>query len=115
MCGKHLERHRKYGTATEVPHYRGEPSWSNPNWRGNKAGYNAVHTRIRTLNGPASSHECADCGMPAQHWSYNHCCDEEAHSTEGPYCHHPEHYEPRCVPCHKLHDLRQVDDVRPVA
>jgi hypothetical protein len=72
-------------------------------------GYTAVHDRLRTDRGPASTHTCTDCGAPADHWSYDHTDPDErqAENIKGhpAYSLDPERYAPRCVPCHKVFDL----------
>lgn len=72
--------------------------------------YQAAHDRVRSLHGSASDHDCVDCGGPAAHWSYDHRDPHERTSQSGsrkglPYSTNPDHYEPRCVPCHKAFDL----------
>ena len=67
--------------------------------------YGAVHLRLKTDLGPASNYRCVDCGMQAQHWSYNHDDPREMRSELGPYSADASHYSPRCVSCHKLFDL----------
>lgn len=73
-------------------------------------GYGAAHERLYKDLGRADSHRCADCGGPAQHWSYDHMDREELYRHDGlPYSLNPDHYSPRCVPCHKRFDL-QVEE-----
>lgn len=83
-------------------------------YRSDEPGYVASHDRVRRIHGPASMHVCADCGAPADHWSYDHMdADEMYHEyKEGmfaAYSAKPEHYSPRCVPCHKRYDLDRGD------
>lgn len=69
-------------------------------------GYNAMHDRLRRDRGPAADHDCADCGAPAVHWSYDH--DDAAELVDHlgfPYSLDADHYVPRCLSCH-----RRVDD-----
>lgn len=82
---------------------RNQRGAANAAWRGSDAGYHAVHLRL----GRAADHECVDCGAPAAEWSYAHGCPDElrAHS---PYCHHPNHYSPRCRKCHRAYDRKKV-------
>lgn len=74
-----------------------------------EVGYGAVHDRLRADRGAASSHTCIDCGRPASHWSYDHADADEQYATAIPghpaFSLKPEHYSPRCVPCHKVFDL----------
>ena len=81
-CGDSKAHHR-----TEVPSYM------------------VVHARLRSDLGPASSYRCVECGIRAQHWSYNHDDPREIRSELGPYSADASHYSPRCVSCHKLFDL----------
>lgn len=67
--------------------------------------YGAVHARLKSARGPASSHRCA-CGRRARHWSYSRECPEEQWSESGPFCEHPSCYVPACVSCNKFHDLK---------
>lgn len=77
----------------------------NDSWRGDSAGYDAVHARLKEWFGPASTLTCADCGVPAHDWSYCGTCDAEQVAANGcSYCSHPEHYAPRCVSCHRKFD-----------
>lgn len=78
------------------------------------AGYGAAHERVRRDRGPAQHHACVGCGEPARHWSYNHDDPDELISDEPriegvAYSLKPEHYSPRCVPCHKRFDLDRID------
>lgn len=85
--------------------------------RSDDAGYIGAHLRCRQDRGPIKSHTCADCGQPASHWSYNHDDPDERHA-EGfapqpiAYSLSPEHYSPRCVPCHKRFDLNRINAAR---
>jgi hypothetical protein len=77
-------------------------------------GYGAAHDRLRRLRGAASHHACVDCGRNASHWSYDHADADELLAyglSANPisYSAKPEHYVPRCVPCHKRHDLSVRD------
>ena len=77
-------------------------------------GYTAAHDRVRRDRGLVQTNACTDCGAQARHWSYDHADPNEMHATHlsaNPiaYSNNPEHYEPRCVPCHKRFDLGRVD------
>ena len=68
-------------------------------------GSSGAHMRVRNTRGPAKELNCVDCGEKAAHWSYDHNDPQEISDPRGPYSLDPEHYEPRCVPCHKRFDL----------
>lgn len=87
-----------------------------PNHRTDEVSYSAVHDRLRSDLGPASRHQCTDCGSTAHHWSYDHTADDERHELIGrclvAYSVSQDHYSPRCVPCHKRYDLDRIDAMR---
>lgn len=68
--------------------------------------YNGAHHALRRDLGPASDHECIDCGTKADHWSYSHeseseiICPVDGH----PYSLDWDDYSPRCVTCHNQFD-----------
>lgn len=71
--------------------------------------YSGAHSRVRRLRGPANCLTCADCEQSAVHWSYDHSDPDEITDPRGrPYSEDPRRYVPRCVSCHKLHDLHQA-------
>lgn len=77
-------------------------------------GYGAAHERVKRIHGSASQHACTDCGNAAYHWSYDHMDPDELYYEYKPnmfaaYSAKPEHYSPRCVPCHKRYDLDRND------
>lgn len=80
--------------------------------------YSGAHERVRSDRGQADLHPCADCGQSAKHWSYNHDDPDELREdglTSGrsvAYSLNPDHYSPRCVPCHKRYDLDRIDAQR---
>ena len=89
-----------------------------PNTCGHKAthsrrdviSYGAAHDRVRRDRGRVQDHACVDCGLSAQHWSYDHTDPNELFASglsAAPiaYSADPDHYSPRCVPCHKRFDL----------
>lgn len=82
-------------------------------WRVAAPGYGAAHDRVRSLRGSATEHRCVDCDAPAAHWSYNHDDPDELTGIVSgyrvTYSAHPDHYSPRCVPCHKRFDLDKQD------
>lgn len=75
--------------------------------RGDDAGYGAAHGRVYQDRGKATGHECVDCGEQAKQWSYNHNDPNEKtdETLDLKYSLKPDHYSPRCVPCHKIFDL----------
>lgn len=79
--------------------------------------YSAAHDRVRRQRGPAKQHQCADCGRQADHWSYDHTdTDERTSPTVGvAYSLDIEHYQARCVPCHKRYDLRRINSTLDLA
>lgn len=85
--------------------------------RSDSAGYVAAHDRCRRDKGPIKSHVCIDCGAPAQHWSYDHGDPDQllayGLSTRPiAYSLDPDHYQPRCVSCHKVFDLGRIDSFK---
>ncbi|CCH77765.1 hypothetical protein BN12_2200006 [Nostocoides japonicum T1-X7] len=66
--------------------------------------YRSAHDRIRRIYGPARHRRCIDCGRPASHWSYDHRDPLELHDGPRRYSLDPDHYQARCVPCHRLFD-----------
>lgn len=119
LCAMHGIRLRRHGSPMVViePKDRAMPTGPNHHmWAGLDVGYGGAHERVRALHGPASKHRCIECSGPASHWSYNH--DDPAPSQEQvrggyvvAYSQSPEHYSPRCVPCHKRFDLNRADSV----
>lgn len=77
-------------------------------------GYHAAHERVRRKHGRPETYGCVGCGKPAQHWSYDHSDPGEVYDTgisahPVAYSLNPDHYSPRCVPCHKRYDLDRID------
>jgi len=74
--------------------------------------YEAVHERLRRDRGPARAQHCVDCGKRAAHWSYDHADTAELvgerDGLRRPYSLDQQHYQPRCVPCHKRLDLDRL-------
>lgn len=77
-------------------------------WRSTELGYAAMHQRLRTDRGPATRHRCVDCNNPAEQWSYDHADPDERTEDGMPYSLQVEHYQARCVRCHKRFDLAQL-------
>lgn len=63
-----------------------------------------MHTRLAAMFGKATGYRCVDCGGGAEQWSYDHLDPDELASESGPYSTSPDHYKPRCIPCHKRFD-----------
>jgi len=74
------------------------PGESNPAWRGDKAGYHAIHYRVRNERGLASEHACVDCGAAAAHWSFTGKTGYSTNVTA---------YDPRCNKCHITFDRKK--------
>jgi hypothetical protein len=73
--------------------------------------YRLAHKHVVRAKGDTRDHACADCGRPAREWSYDgQDPDEKTDQGGRAYSTHPEHYLPRCAPCHKVHDA----NLRPV-
>lgn len=115
-CSMHDARQRRHGDTDKVisPSERDAPTGEDhSSWKGIDVGYTAAHDRVRRARGAASSHKCVDCGNPANHWSYDHECEDEQVRFERGYyvAFSPsvDHYHPRCVPCHKRFDLGRHD------
>ena len=100
LCGTHYDRALATGSTDDPVHKTGPEHAA---WRGDDAGYAAVHQRLKRIRGKASDHEC-ECGSPAKHWAYDHTCPNEKWATrrgrEVPYSTDLNHYQPMCLPCH---------------
>ena len=112
LCSMHASRVRRHGDPNAFTHQRdrnlprGEQHWS---WTGSDATYGAAHGRVKKERGPASTHPCADCGGRARHWSYDHRDPDGRLSPDGrAYSLDINHYVPRCVSCHKMHDCALI-------
>lgn len=77
--------------------------------------YNGAHDRHRKDLGSAENFACVDgCGNKAKQWSYDHADPDELISsgtqTMGiAYSLKSEHYNPRCVRCHKNYDVDHIN------
>jgi len=115
MCSMHDSRVRRRGSPHAfIPQKdrnlpRGESHWS---WTGESVTNRAMHQRIKKIKGSASEYACASCGVPADHWSYDHADPDEKKSAAGPYSLDVEHYRPLCVTCHKRFD-NTINPVKP--
>lgn len=109
-CMKHQQRYRKHGDAR----VNGRLGPASPLWKGDAAGYQAAHRRVHVRRGPAITHTCVDCGLPAAQWSYDHTDPEEKVCPEdGPYSFDVARYQPRCVSCHTRLDKGLSRPLRP--
>jgi hypothetical protein len=99
LCEKHYQRWVSHGDADTV--------LPGP-WKGDDAGYSAVHERLVTARGPARQHVCAHCGQPAMDWAYDHLDPDEKvglrHGRLLAYSTDPDRYMPLCRLCHSRHD-----------
>lgn len=108
MCEMHATRVKRHGDPHAFTHQRDRSlprGEANNFWTGNNASYVAVHQRLRSSRGSASTYACIDCGGRAWQWSYDHADPDERESPVGTYSVKSEHYVPRCTPCHKKFDL----------
>lgn len=114
-CTMHAARLRRHGDPHAVfkaalPYGPDHHAWQDV------PSYGCAHHRVRLRRGSASQFACVDCGGRAQHWSYDHADPNElrgpAPGSAGykglmPYSADPDHYQPRCVRCHKAFDLQR--------
>lgn len=105
LCPMHKTRERRHGNTETVLTPRFRRGAESHHWTGDGATYTAMHLRVRKARGRAAEHLCIDCRRPAAQWSYDRADPDQRQSAEGPYSVRIEHYEPRCVPCHKRFDL----------
>jgi hypothetical protein len=78
--------------------------------------YDAVHSRIKKVRGPASAHQCIHCGDVARDWAYDHLDPaplvlERQHGVVE-YSADLSHYQPMCRSCHAKFDLRETSEDR---
>ena len=94
-CPAHLARLHRFGDVqADVP--VGTRTAGGPT-------YATVHAQLRAGRGPATDHECAECGRAARCWSYDGTDpDERQEPTRGlRYSLDLDRYRPRCLPCHR--------------
>lgn len=98
FCQKHLWRLQKHGDplAFTPPEERGI--------KGEAPTSSTIHRRLGRNRGPARSYSCVDCAGQAREWSYDGKDANEIPAATGPYSLNLDHYEPRCVPCHRRYD-----------
>lgn len=106
-CDMHLSRHLRHGDISTVKARDGRGEQSRQ-WRGDDAGYVAVHDRIRRQRGLPTEYPCADCGGPAKQWAYDHKDPNERiaidHGKPKPYSTDVSRYQPLCLRCHRRLD-----------
>jgi len=104
-CSKHYKRWQLYG----------DPHTAARHWHdaGDRVGYVGLHKRLYRQKGPATDHPCADCGAPAQDWSYTGGDPAERldDRRRSPYSLDPAFYAPRCRCCHRMRDKRAAPSV----
>lgn len=67
--------------------------------------YRGAHRHVDTVRGKARTLACVDCGATAFDWSYDLKDPNQVVDTAGlAYSLDPDHYDPRCRSCHRLHD-----------
>lgn len=108
VCAKHEARVRRHGDPHVViaPEDRNVPRGPDNHMWTDEPSYAVVHQRIRRAKGPARLLACVDCGSAASHWSYS----GEDYEGELPYTHDLDAYLPRCVTCHRQHDMSRRAD-----
>ena len=102
LCSMHYKRWRRTGEP-EVKHVA--------NFKGDDAGYLAIHVRLRKTKGLASAHKC-ECGARADEWSYTKQDPAQkwdiVSGVKVPYSTDLSHYMPRCFSCHRKVDAPLV-------
>jgi hypothetical protein len=102
----HYTRWKRHGDPLMVKEAQPLIGADHPDWKGDKAGYTAVHDRLRRR---MKLTVCAICGAEAKHHAYDHADPEEQYCWQGnclvAYSTDLSHYFPSCVPCHKRFDL----------
>lgn len=115
LCSMHRQRVRAHGTTDAPPpspnRYRfpRRIGADSTQWKGDQAGYSAIHLRLARIRGRAAEHACVDCAGPAAEWSYDNT-DPDARIADVKGCSVAystdlERYVPRCHPCHRNFDL----------
>ena len=73
------------------------------------------HQRLRRARGSASTHQCIECGDPANHWAYQHKNPNPLVSPTGEvYTLNFDDYAPMCHTCHRSLDMRESPRLREV-
>lgn len=103
-CASHYAQWLHYGEISPWQYRHGEGA------------YVSTHKWLRGQLGAPADRSCADCGNPAEEWSYDHSAPDERRDPthfDAPYSRMPEHYSPRCVPCHRRYDKGRTDKYVP--
>lgn len=101
-CRPHYRSFLNYGDPLRAVPMKDENHYA---WKGDQAGYAAIHTRLRKYRGRADVHVCVECGAPAKGWAYDRLDPDERTET-GPkggtltFSVNLDHYQPMCDSCH---------------
>lgn len=106
-----IERHGDPSISIPPSERKNRALEEHPAWTGDDVTYRGVHQRVRAIHGSASKHSCVDCGGQAKQWSYDHKDPDERLTGPAPHSIHIEHYEPRCISCHKKFDLAYLRSI----
>ena len=99
---EHIEKGRlsrlgkKRTEATKEKMRQAQLGKKSTSWKGNNAGFSAIHKWVSRSKGKASLHKCIDCGEQAEHWS----------NVDHSYKRNLEDYKPRCIGCHRKYDKK---------
>ncbi|MFJ1765048.1 hypothetical protein ACIOD2_32305 [Amycolatopsis sp. NPDC088138] len=86
----------------------------NAHWKGDEAGYHAVHYRLRRMIGRPN--ECSCCGTRDEGSRYDWALNWEGNPTvqdgpHGQYSTNLDDYVRMCRPCHRQMDARHARDI----
>lgn len=98
----------RYGVNRRVAAKRHQSGELNHMWKGDKAGYEAAHWRVKNIHGSARYNTCVDCGENAHDWSYDGLDPNEQQCPDNGcwYSLEPNHYQSRCRSCHRQYDKK---------
>jgi hypothetical protein len=107
LCRLHWERQWRTGSTADPAPRSGEQC---PAWKGDGAGYKAIHLRLSKAPRPG---HCAKCGTTDGHfeWALRQAVPRDLlpRSPEGlAYSPDPTHYENLCKRCHNRADLSRT-------
>lgn len=91
---KHMKNH---GIRARVAAKRDQFGEKNPGWKGDSAGYQAMHLRVESRRGKACGHSCHVCGVSDKSLSYDWA------NLTGHYD-LIDDYAPMCRSCHRWYD-----------
>lgn len=95
LCNAHSYRVAR-GQAVDTPiHQYGAKGSASPFWKGDAAGYKAVHLRLTKERGRAKDQVCVECEGQATDWAFD---EPTGYSTD------LTRYRPLCASCHKVAD-----------